>query len=67
MDRTHSRYSQQIPPKDIGNYKGEYTTTLQRDTINQTETGGPQSDSERTPRDPNEENKSTLPQGHQVI
>ena len=67
MARTHSRASQQIPPKDIGNYKGAYTTTLQRDTINQTETGGHQSNSARTPRDPNKENKSNLPQGHRVL
>ena len=67
MARTHSGYSQQIPPKNIGNYKGEHTTTLQRDTINQTETGGPQRNSARTPRDPNEEKKSTLSQGRRVI
>ena len=67
MARTHSGYIQQIPHKDRGNYKGAYMTTLKRDTINQTETGVPQSDSARTPRDPNEENKSTLSQGHQVL
>ena len=64
MARTHSGASKQIPPKDRGNYKGGYTTTLQRDIINQTETGGPQRYSARTPRDPNEEKKSTLLQGH---
>ena len=53
--------------KDRGKYKGAYTSTIQRNTINRTETGGPQSDSARNPRDPNEKNKATLPQGHRVI
>ena len=67
MARTHSGASQKIPPKDRGKYKGAYKTTLQRYTINQTEKGGPQSDSAITPRDPNEEKKSNLSQGHRVL
>ena len=67
MARNHSGSSQQIPSKDRGNYKRAYMTTLQRHTVNQTERGGPQSDSARTTRDPNKENKSTLPQGHRVL
>ena len=67
MAQTNSGASQQMPPKDRGNYKGVYMTTLQRDTINKTEIGGHQIESARTHRDPNEENKSTLPQDHRVL
>ena len=67
MDGTHSGASQQVPPKDRGNYKVTYTTALQRHATNQTETGGPQHDSEITPRDTNEEDKSTFPQGRRVL
>ena len=67
MDRTHSGASQQVHPKERGNHTETYTTALQRHAINQTETGGPQHNSSRTPRDPNTENKSNFPQGHRVI
>ena len=51
-------------PRTEETIKGHILQHYKGSQINQIETRGPQSGSARTPRDPNEENKSTLIQDH---